>query len=163
MKIIISRHGEAEDYSSSGRDFDRSLTDAGRLDIAKMANFIKNSSLKVQHIYHSPYLRTKQTAEIYSSILQLPEQIELCEELAPNNDCMDLVHRIRNFSNSETFLLISHNPGIAFFASRLIQDESLYESLLFMPGTTIAINIARERFTKGQIIWMISPRDLPDA
>jgi phosphohistidine phosphatase len=160
MKIIISRHGESEDFSSTGRDFDRKLTPRGKEEIIKMANFIKGSSLNVQHIYYSPYLRTKETANIYSEILNIKDSLELCDELAPNNDCMNLIYRIKDFSNSETILIISHNPGIALFASKLIKDESLYNCLQFSPGTTIAINIAKERFNSGQILWMLSPRDL---
>lgn len=160
MKIIISRHGEAEDFSPTGRDMDRPLSDHGREEILKMASFIKKGNLLVQHIYHSPYLRTRQTAEIYAQELGLSEVIETCDELAPGNECMDLLQKIRHYSNSDTFLLVSHNPGVSHFAARLIQDDALAGSLLFATGTALALNIAREKFCKAQIIWMISPRDL---
>ena len=160
MKLIISRHGDADVVSPTGRDIDRPLTDHGRSEIKKMAYFIKRGSLHVQHIYHSPYLRTKQTAEIYAEELGLEEVIETCDELAPGNECMDLIHKLKNFSNSDTFLIVSHNPGVANFAAKLIQDDALASSLLFSTGTALALNIARERFCRAQIIWMISPSDL---
>jgi phosphohistidine phosphatase len=160
MKIILARHGEAETFSPSGYDKDRRLTKNGIQDIRKMALFIRLSSLKVQHIYHSPYIRTKETAEIYSEELGISDVIQSCDELAPENDCSDLLCKLKTYSNSETFLLVSHNPGIGHFASQLIQGDSLFTNLPFLPGTTLAINIARENFSKGQIIWMISPTDL---
>ncbi|MCB1178253.1 MAG: phosphohistidine phosphatase SixA [Leptospiraceae bacterium] len=160
MKIILARHGEAEYNSPTGYDKDRHLTDTGVLDIRKMASFIKVSSLKVQHILHSPYTRTRETAEIYAEELGISEVLESCDELAPENDCSDLLCKLKPFSNSETFLLVSHNPGISHFAAQLIQEDSLFQNLPFSPGTTLAINIAREFFRKGQIIWMISPNDL---
>lgn len=160
MKIIISRHGEAEDFSPTGRDIDRPLSSNGQFEIRKMGTFIKRGSLHVQHIYHSPYLRTRQTAEIYAEELGLKEVVETCDELAPGNECMNLLTRLKHYSNSDTFLLVSHNPGVAHFAARLIQDDNLAGSLLFSTGTALALNIAKERFCKAQIIWMISPSDL---
>jgi phosphohistidine phosphatase len=160
MKIIISRHGDAELFSPTGQDMDRPLSDLGKGEIRKMAGFIKKGSLHVQHIYHSPYLRTKQTAEIYADELGLKEVIETCDELAPGNECMDLLQKLRHYSNSDTFLLVSHNPGVSHFAARLIQDDALAASLLFATGTALALNIARERFSKAQIIWMLSPSDV---
>ncbi len=160
MKIILARHGEAENFSPSGYDKDRRLTENGIQDIRKMASFIRLSSLRVQHIYHSPYVRTRETAEIYAEELGITEVIESCDELAPENECSDLLCRLKPYSNSETFLLVSHNPGIGHFAAQLIQEDSLFTNLPFLPGTTLAINIAREKFSRGQIIWMISPSDL---
>lgn len=159
MKLILARHGEAEDVSPTGKDRDRELTPKGKEDIHKMGRFIQLSSLKVKYIYHSPYLRTRQTAEIFAEELKI-ELLEPCDELAPGKSCEDIIHKIKNFSNSEALLIVSHNPGIAHFAAYLIQDDALAPHLPFRPGTTIAINVARERFQKGQIIWMISPDDL---
>lgn len=160
MKLILARHGEAEDFSPTGRDVDRRLTKQGQEDILKMARFIRFSSLKVSHIYHSPYVRTRETAEIFAKELGISDLPESCEELAPGNLCEDMLYRVRNFSNSEAILIVSHNPGVAHFAAHLIQDDALTPRLPFLPGTTLAINVARENFQKGQIIWMISPNDL---
>ncbi|MCX7997828.1 MAG: hypothetical protein N3A69_02600, partial [Leptospiraceae bacterium] len=76
------------------------------------------------------------------------------------NVCEDMLYKVKNFSNSEAILIVSHNPGVAHFAAHLIQDDTLTPRIPFLPGTTIAINVARENFQKGQIIWMISPNDL---
>ncbi len=160
MKLILARHGEALDFSSTGKDKDRELSSRGREDIHKMGRFIYLSSLRVTHIYYSPYVRTRQTAEIFAKELGITDLTESCDELAPGNVCEDMLYKIKNFSNSETILIVSHNPGIAHFAAHLIQDDALTPQLPFQPGTTIAINVAREKFAGGQIIWMISPNDL---
>jgi phosphohistidine phosphatase len=160
MKLIISRHGEAEDLSSSGYDKDRNLTQKGRLDIEKMGRFIQSSPLKVTRIYHSPYIRTQETAEIYSKIFSLPLEPAGC--LAPACNCNDLLTDICNFSNSETILVVGHNPDISFFAAGLLRNNSLASMFTFSPGATVAINVAREKFSNGQLIWIISPELLAD-
>ncbi|MBP7282300.1 MAG: phosphohistidine phosphatase SixA [Leptospiraceae bacterium] len=160
MKLIIGRHGEAESNSLTGLDKDRRLTEKGRADIARMADFILNTPLKVTQIFHSPYIRTNETAEIYSEILQFQGSLNPANSLLPSTDYTDLIPTLSKFSNSDTVLIIGHNPDVSFFAAKLIQDESLSRTFGFTPGTTVAINIAKENFLRGQLIWMISPEFL---
>jgi phosphohistidine phosphatase len=160
MKLIIARHGEAEASSKSGYDKDRSLTEKGKKDIEKMAIFLKTSSINVAHIYHSDYLRTTQTAEIYASHLGSQIEIIPSNELTPEGNCMDILPQLKKFNNSEGILLVSHNPGVSYFAAKLIFGEGLSQSFPFLPGTTMALNIPREKFINGQIIWMLSPNDI---
>jgi phosphohistidine phosphatase len=160
MKLIIGRHGEAESSSATGLDKDRRLTEKGRLDLEKMADFIYHGPLRVSQIFHSPYQRTTETANIFAEKLQFRGVITPANELLPSNDCTDLFPRLSQLSNSDTVMLIGHNPDVSFFAARLIRDESISRSLVFSPGTTVAINIAKENFLMGQIIWMISPEFL---
>ncbi|MEM7183469.1 MAG: phosphohistidine phosphatase SixA [Spirochaetota bacterium] len=158
MKLIIARHGEAESFSSSGYDKDRSLTSKGESDIAKIGQFIANSPLTINRIFHSPYLRTRQTAEI---ICKQQENQELFAEssplLTPSCDYVNFLPQLSGSSNSACVLIVGHNPDVSFFAARLIKDSSLQTALIFQPGTTIAINVAKEKFSQGQLIWCISP------
>ncbi|MDF3820746.1 phosphohistidine phosphatase SixA [Leptospira sp. 96542] len=157
MKIILVRHGEAENPSSSLSDQVRTLTDKGVTDIHKIGKFIKNSSLKVNQLYYSPYLRTKKTAEILSEELEFQGDLKPAEELAAGNGCTDIISYLVNCSNSDTVLLVGHNPDITYFAARLLGNTHTAENLIFQPGSTVAINVAREKFSQGQIIWAISP------
>jgi phosphohistidine phosphatase len=160
MKLIIARHGEAESSSATGQDRDRRLTEKGKLDLERMADFIYHSPLRVTQIFHSPYVRTTETAEIFSEKLQFKGITTSANELLPANDYADLFPKLNQLSNSDTVMLIGHNPDVSFFAARLIRDESISRSFVFSPGTTIAINIAKENFLLGQIIWAISPEFL---
>lgn len=160
MKLIIGRHGEAEQNSATGLDKDRKLTEKGKSDIIKMADFIFHSPLRVTHIFHSPYERTNETAEIFAEKLQFKGVAIPARELLPGNDYTDLLPRLNQFNNSDTILIIGHNPDISFFTGKLIRDESISNVFGFSPGTTIAINIAKENFLRGQLIWMISPEFL---
>ncbi|MCP5498886.1 MAG: phosphohistidine phosphatase SixA [Leptospiraceae bacterium] len=157
MKLIIARHGEAEMFSSSGMDRNRQLTEKGKSDILKMSLFIQKSPIKINQIYYSPYDRTRNTAEIFSQNIGM--ETKLIEEncLAPGGNYDSILKRICSFSNSEGILLVGHNPDVSFFAAKLIQDPTLSHNLIFQPGTTIALNIAREKFCNGQILWVLSP------
>ncbi|MBM9548065.1 phosphohistidine phosphatase SixA [Leptospira sp. 201903074] len=160
MKIILVRHGEAENATPTISDTQRELTDKGVSDIHKIGRFIKNSALAVKQVYYSPYLRTKHTAEILSEELKYGGEMLASDDLAAGKGCSDIISCLVNFSNSDTVLLVGHNPDITYFAARLLGNATVAENLIFQPGSTIAINVAREKFAHGQIIWAISPDNL---
>lgn len=157
MKLIISRHGEAENNSITGLDKDRPLSDKGRADILKMSQFIKHTPLKVNRIYHSPYLRTCQTADIYAESLGIIDHIEPLSDLAPAGDSSNMLSSFCKFSNSDTILVVGHNPDVSYLVAKLVMNEALASSFVFCPGATVAINVAREKLCKGQLVWMVSP------
>jgi len=163
MKLIIARHGEAEKNSPTGQDRDRSLTDSGRKDIRKMGRYIKSTLLKVSHVYHSPYMRATQTAEIFSQELDSKLELVPTDKLAPSSNYFDLLPDLSQFTNSATVLLIGHNPDVSYFVAKLLKYESNHSCFVFSPGTTVAINIAKENFSNGQIIWIVSPDLFPDS
>lgn len=156
MKIILVRHGEAEDILLAGSDRGRKLTEKGIADIHKIGAFIRESHLKVTSIYHSPYERTRNTAEILAGELNLEDHVYSAEELSAGSDCCDLLPDLHACSNSDAIIVVGHNPDIAYFAAKLI-GSSCENHLIFSPGTSIAVNVAKERFSQGQILWVISP------
>lgn len=165
MKLIIVRHGEAEKNSNSGLDRDRVLTEKGKSDINKMSNFFLRSPLKVGHIFHSPFKRTEMTAEIFSKKLSVSD-VQPSDKLLPTENYLEICHDFDKFTNSDTVMIIGHSPDVSFLAAKLISPSNCLSacspSFVFSPGTTVALNIAKENFIKGQIIWIISPDYLPE-
>ncbi|MCZ8157504.1 MAG: phosphohistidine phosphatase SixA [Leptospira sp.] len=157
MKIILVRHGEAEDPSSATSDQSRRLTEKGESDIHKIGRFIKSSPLKVSQVFYSPYTRTRLTAEILSKEIAFSGEPTSYDVLAAGARCSDILSCLVSLNNSDTVLLVGHNPDITLFAAELLGNASTSENLVFMPGSSIAINVAREKFAHGQIIWAISP------
>jgi phosphohistidine phosphatase len=157
MKIILVRHGEAEDPASAKSDQSRTLTEKGVRDIHKIGRFIHNSPLKVSQVFYSPYTRTRLTAEILSEEIDFPREPISYEELAAGARCSDFLSCLVSLNNSDTVLLVAHNPDITVFAAQLLGNSSTADNLIFLPGSTVAINVARERFANGQIIWALSP------
>ena len=157
MKLIISRHAEAENDSPTGSDKDRKLTEKGKNDIIKMSNFIKNTPVSVNRIFFSPYLRTRLTADAYAENLGVGTPTESFDCLAPGNICSNITHDLSRLSNSDTVLIVAHNPEVSYFTSALLGIENIEESLIFSPGTTACILIPRETFQKGKLLWFVSP------
>ena len=156
MKLILSRHGEAEE-SFLTKDSERKLTTKGKSDILKMANFLFNSGIRISQIYHSPLVRTTETAKIYAEVLNLTDKMEKSDCLKPNSVYSTILPELQVFSNSDAILLIGHNPNVSYFTSELILGNYLNQSFPFQPGSIIGINIAKERFKDGMLFWFLSP------
>ena len=157
MKIIIARHGDAEEASSGGSDRDRALSEKGRNDIIRMCRFIEHSPVKVDKIFYSPYLRTRMTADTYYKNLQVTHPPESYDCLAPGNYCQDILPDLARFSNSETVMIVAHNPEVSQFTASLLGIPFNEESLIFTPGTTACLLIPKETFKKGKLIWFVAP------
>jgi phosphohistidine phosphatase len=72
MRLTLLRHGPAIDVEKwSGADSDRPLTDAG-IEVTKKLVTTSQKLIKAVEIWTSPAVRTRQTAEIASSIWKLP-------------------------------------------------------------------------------------------
>lgn len=157
MKLILTRHGESEDKKAGMNDEDRHLTDKGNSDIKKIAKFIKSSSWNITHIFHSPYIRTHETAKILADDLGFSKELESSDALACGEGCLKILPLLSKLNNSEAIVLVSHNPDITHFAAHLLGNPNLTQNLIFSPGTSIAINVAKEKFEGGQILWSVSP------
>mgnify|MGYP001607788115 FL=1 len=157
MKIILVRHGEAEDPASAKSDQLRTLTEKGKSDIHKIGKFLRNSPLKVSKVFYSPYARTRLTAEILSEEISFNGEPISYDPIASGAKCSDFLSCLLSLTNSDTVLLVAHNPDITYFAAELLGNSQTAENLIFLPGSSIAINVAREKFAHGQIIWAISP------
>lgn len=85
MILLLIRHGESEadilNVHEGRADFN--LTDRGRNQAAKMADFV-NKNFKVTKIYASPLKRAKQTAEYLSKAAHI--EIEFLESLMEFNN-----------------------------------------------------------------------------
>ncbi|HNH11030.1 MAG TPA: phosphohistidine phosphatase SixA, partial [Leptospiraceae bacterium] len=163
MKVVLVRHGEAEVSSESGKDIDRSLTDYGKNDIHRLGMFMNRLFLKYNFIFHSPYLRTEQTAQILFEDLQKKQPMEIfpADELAPDNDYERIYPKLKNFTNSDSVIIVGHNPNICYLGSRLISgNDVLAPNLNFLPGTALALNVSKEYLTSAQILWMVSSKEL---
>ena len=61
MKLFLIQHAQAK---SKEEDPQRSLTDEGKANIKKVAEYVARTAPEVTEVWHSEKLRAKQTAQI---------------------------------------------------------------------------------------------------
>ena len=117
MKIILARHGTAEDKASSAKDEDRNLVKEGREQADLLGRVLAATIGRVDAIWSSPLARAMQTAEIASKHLEKKPAIE--EELAIGGDLEQLSWKMHRES-LPNLMLVGHQPDLGRLAARLL-------------------------------------------
>jgi len=109
------RHGEAEPLSS--QDSQRQLTARGQHEVSQMALWLQQHYAAFDWIWASPYLRTRQTAELMLAKQAPFSQLEIVPQLVPEADAT-LFKSFFDACVSEKpdarVLLVSHMPLVSF-------------------------------------------------
>ena len=117
MKIILARHGSAEDKADSKEDPDRVLTQEGREQADLMGRVVAATIESVDGLWTSPFVRALQTAGIASKHLKIKPMVE--PNLAISGDLEQLSWKMHREALG-TLMLVGHQPDLGKLAARLL-------------------------------------------
>ena len=150
MKIILMRHGQAEDETRP--DSARKLTDLGYDQAKKTAEYV-SGHYQPDFLLVSPYIRAQQTlAELQSLIPHVPAHIQ--QNITPSDDARQALADIAHIE-VECLVVVCHMSIIAHIAALLTDDYpesfALAEARVFEMDF-VMIGMAREiaRFVPEQ-------------
>lgn len=118
--LLIIRHAKSGWDDLSLSDFERKLTDRGKLDATMMAKRIKKRSIGIDAFVSSPAKRAKKTAKIFMKEYEKDEKyLSLAPSLyeASVKDFYDVVENLDD--KNTTVALFAHNPTITEFINSL--------------------------------------------
>lgn len=149
MDIILIRHGVAEERGSRTDDSKRELTQRGR-DKLKSAAEILGGALEADKVelWHSPTVRTVQTAEILRDELGL-DTMASKDWIASGNDSE--FHKALAESEAETVIIAGHAPILDFWCEDLCDER-----VCLKKGGAVCIRMAEGRV--GELIWLMQPK-----
>lgn len=112
-RVVILRHGKAEQNTMAMDDYDRALTDRGVKNVAAMGTFILGKTGRPDLILSSSAKRAHQTALLAAKGLHYPaEEIETDQNLyfAPARWILNVISKLPD--KVDSCLYVGHNPGI---------------------------------------------------
>lgn len=112
------RHGPAEDYASSGRDFDRALTPSGRDRVRAVAKKLREMDEAPKVVVSSPLVRAQQTADIVARELGL-HGMETERDLAPGGDNIGFVRKAASHGRRRV-MIVGHEPDLSELVASLV-------------------------------------------
>lgn len=127
MELYILRHAIAADPGPKYKlDSARPLTDEGIRKMKEVAKGMRAMGLSFDLILTSPYLRTRQTADIAAEVLDFKKKIMMTETLASSGgDPKRLITEInQHHESAESILLVGHEPYLSGLISMLISGNS---------------------------------------
>lgn len=157
MKLLILRHGEAEEPAIGVEDSVRSLTKQGREKMALAAKGIKVLADDIDCILSSPLVRAQETAAIVARQYQLDP--ERCEALAPGQPLTKLLYRLSACAKGSTVLLVGHEPDLTALIASLLGAGAA--SIELKKGACCGIEFAGGvEPGKGRLLYLLRNRHL---
>ena len=150
MKLYLVQHGKA---ASERVDPQRPLTEEGRREIKKIAEFVKPLNLCVDYLWHSGKKRAAQTAEILAEVVKVKKAETAREGLSPNDDVKVIREKI--VSLQQDIMLVGHLPFLSKLASLLLAGSESVNTVAFRQGGIVCL--ARCDDNQWQIDWMVTP------
>ena len=117
--LTLLRHAKSSWKNTSLSDFNRPLNKRGKRDAPYIAEKLKQRNIGVEIIVSSSAIRTLETANIFSNVLGLENDIIKSDDLYAASGEV-ILKTINNLNEVYTnVLVVSHNPGITNIANQL--------------------------------------------
>jgi phosphohistidine phosphatase len=145
MKIVIFRHGEAEERKPGQGDEERRLTEKGRRDVEVVARALP---WKPSKIYTSPLLRAVETAKIIASIHGV--DVVVTDYLRPGQIS---VENLLKLGVVDSAVLVGHAPSIESLVSELIGGGNIK----LKAGSAVGIELTNICRGCGALIFILIP------
>ncbi len=159
MKLYLLRHATAVDIASS--DALRELTREGREEARIAGAALAELGVKLSHIFSSPLVRARQTAEITAKALKFPGKVEILDELENGPSTTSLLKALKSFSSPTEILLVGHMPSLSEHLAVLVGAESA-EAFPLGKASVACIELEQWRAGAGQLRWLMRQKQLQE-
>jgi phosphohistidine phosphatase len=157
--IYLMRHGVAAEAGPDWpNDADRPLTDQGRTRVRQIAAGLLALDVQPDEILTSPFVRTRETADLVAEAFARQPRVTPSAALAPGVRPLDALNAWGKYARRKQLLLVGHMPGIGALAARLVGAR---RPLAFKKGAVCAVEIdTLPPAGPGHLQWFIPPRTL---
>lgn len=114
MDLILWRHADAEDANGRVPDIDRPLTERGRKQAQRIAEWLRSQHTKNLRVFTSPARRAMQTAQA----LDVPVKVN--KQLAIGASPVELLAAAEWPDHAGATILVGHQPALGRLASLLL-------------------------------------------
>jgi phosphohistidine phosphatase len=168
LRLLLLRHSKAAPFIG-GSDHQRALTERGRVDAARLGQFLVEEDFTPDAALHSGARRTKETLAIV--LAQFATRIkESIEPKLYNAPAAAFLHVVRGAADTaKSLLLVGHNPAIGEIAHRLsgTGDESALAAMAvkFPTSALAVIDFQADHWRdvgegEGRLVRFVTPASL---
>ena len=156
-ELYLIRHGIAEDRGEAWPDDSkRPLTQGGASKLRKSARALERLGVVLDLIVTSPFVRSRQTAEIIVGGLDPHPHIAAAESLAPGGTVAAVLSELEKHAKRQRIALVGHEPGMGELAARLIGSR---HPIPFKKGAICRIDVdGLPAAGPGDLRWFLTPK-----
>jgi len=151
MKLYLVRHATA---NPEDKDPDKNLSEEGKIEASKVAEFLKGPGIEVTEIIHSKKPRAVQTADALAEVVK-PTKMQSVDYVNPMDPIDELKYSLEG--RDTDLMVVSHMPFLGKIASALITGD---ESLAIADFEAAAVLALSNENDYWQLQWMITPEIL---
>lgn len=163
MNLYLLRHAIATRRDPAGYedDGDRPLTRRGERRMRRIARGLLSLGLQCDAVLSSPYLRSRQTADILLGALDDEPELLLLDALAPGGSHQELVAHINGqHGPDESLVLVGHQPDLSQLASVLCTG-GLSLDLNLRKGGVCRLAVSELSYGRcATLEWLLAPSQL---
>jgi phosphohistidine phosphatase len=150
MRAYLVQHGKAK---SADEDPDRALSDEGRDEVTRIAEFLAALRISVSLIQHSGKTRAEETAHILASAIRATSGPGRTDGLDPDSDPSMTANFLKVYDDD--ILLVGHLPHMERLASLLLTGKPDRRSVQFRNGGVVCL----EKDGNGgwSVLWAVTP------
>lgn len=150
MTIFLIRHAHAVD---ADEDPERPLSKRGRAQVDALALFLKRSKLfQPVEFWHSPLLRSQETAGLLAQGLRLRVPQVLIPELEPESDPHVVARRLKQAAKAVA--VVGHEPHLSALATLMITGKTEPAVFVMKKAAALAIEGIGHYWS---VRWHVSP------
>src|SRR4029077_3657076 len=123
----------------------------------KAARGLARIGVRFHVILTSPFVRTRQTAEIVATAFNERPPIVAIESLAPGGSIQSLLSDLERQARRSRVAVVGHEPGIGELAARLAGARSPIE---FKKGAVCRIDVKTFPAGPGKLRWFLTTKIL---
>ena len=126
MLLVLFRHGPAGTAlpARGPEDAKRPLTPRGVDKTRRAALGLARILDSEPHIYSSPLVRARETADLLAAAYMPVQHVEMMEALTPGRPMEEILARIVEIANG-TVVLVGHEPGLGLLAGLLVTGRQM--------------------------------------
>jgi phosphohistidine phosphatase len=153
MRLLLLRHGIAEERSLDRPDEKRRLTREGIERMREEAKAFVRIGLKPDLVLTSPLRRCVETAEIVADTLGVADRLYEEARIAPGFRLGDLQKIVEQNPDAQQLMVVGHQPDLGIIAGQLIASPALDVK----KGGLVRIDADRIEPGWGVLVWMLAP------
>ncbi len=158
-ELYLVRHAIAAERGDEWPDdTKRPLTERGISRFRETAAGLSALDVRIDEIFTSPLVRTKQTADLLAAALDPHPSVKLFAELAPGHSPAVVMTQLARTARRRRIALVGHEPDLGELAAHLLGAK---RALPFRKGGMCRIDLQDLTPKRaGSLIWFIPPKVL---
>src|SRR5262245_48793761 len=135
MVVYFLRHASAgTSLDDPKKDEKRPLDEEGILQCRYVGRALAALDVSVEQLLTSPLKRALQTASLVANEIGFEGKIATQPELRPEATYDQFREMLRRYPNSESIMVVGHNPNLAQFLGNIISSRAASASIDFKKG-----------------------------